>query len=52
MLNSKVKKSTGYILKFIGRHKIITTSIIIFLMCCTLNFILIYNFMKILSNIY
>jgi len=49
MKNSKVKKSTSYILNFIGRHKLITASIIIFIMCCTLNFILIYNFMKILT---
>ena len=49
MENSEEKKSTSYILKFIGKHKIITTSIVIFLMCCTLNFILIYNFMKILT---
>ena len=47
---SKKEKSTSYILKFIKGHKIITASIIIFLMCCTLNFILIYNFMKILEN--
>ena len=49
MQNSKVKKSTSSIVKLIGKHKIITTSIVIFLMCCTLNFILIYNFMKILT---
>lgn len=49
MQNSKVKKSTSYILKFISEHKLISTSIVIFIMCCTLNFILIYNFMKILT---
>ena len=52
MKKIKDKKSTSYILKFINEHKLITASIIIFLMCCTLNFILIYNFMAILANNY
>ena len=45
----KIKKSTSYILKYMKGHKLITTLAVVFLMCCTLNCILIFNFMKLLT---
>ncbi len=51
MQNFKKEKSTSSILNFMSKHKLLGASIILFFMCCTLNFILIYNFMKILTNI-
>lgn len=48
---NKDKKWTSSILEFIHNNKLITITLIIFVMCLSLNFILIYNFMKILENI-
>ena len=47
---NKHKKRTSSIIKFIRNNKILTTVTVIFFMCVSLNFILIYNFMKILEN--
>ncbi len=43
---SRLKKITG----FIKNNKLISITLIVFLMFITLNFVLIYNFIKILEN--
>lgn len=48
----KRKKWTSRIIKFIYKNKILTTAAIVFIMCVTLNIILIYNFMRILITAY
>ncbi len=48
---TKKERRTSKIINFISNNKLITATIIIFLMCFTLNFVLIYNFMKLLENL-
>lgn len=45
------EKWTSRLLKTMKRHKLITTTIIAFMMFSTVNLIMIYNFMKILQSI-
>ena len=52
LILKKEKTRTGKIKEFIKKNKILTTTILIFCMCLSLNFILIYNFMKLLGNTY
>lgn len=47
---TKKIKWTSKISNKMKKHKIITVSTIIFLLCLILNFVLIYNFFKILEN--
>ena len=47
---SKKEKWTSKIGNFINEHKIITLFMVIFCTCCTLNFVLIYNFVQILEK--
>ena len=47
---SKQKKRTNHIIKFIRENKLVSITMIIFVVCVSFNFILIYNFMKILEN--
>jgi len=42
---------TSRLLKSIKKHKLITTTVIAFVMFSTANIIMIFNFMKILQNI-
>jgi hypothetical protein len=48
--NIKKKKWTSNLKDFIVRNKIITMAMVIFFSCATLNFVLIYNFLRILEN--
>ncbi len=51
VLGGKTRRnSTSKIKKFIKSNKIISITILIFIMCFSINIILIYNFMKILEN--
>ena len=51
VLGSTLKKNrTSKIKKFIKNNKIISITILVFVMCFSLNVIMIYNFMKILEN--
>ena len=53
VLENNIKtKGTSRIFNLIKKHKIITISFLIFITCLILNLTLIYNFMKILSNMY
>lgn len=45
------KKRTSNIIRFICKHKIISTAIAIFMICVIMNLLLIYNFFKILQQI-
>ena len=45
----RLKKSTSNLLKYIGKHKLLMSLGMIFLICCTLNCIFIFNFMKLLT---
>ncbi len=47
----KNKRWTSKLLKFIRDNKIISISIIIFVMCVGMNLLLIYNFLKVLQQI-
>lgn len=49
---SKIKKWTGHLSNFVKNNKIITLSICIFFIFLTFNFVLIYNFLKILESAY
>lgn len=49
---NKNKRWTSKFLKFIYRNKMLTTAIVVFIMCVTLNLILVYNFMRILASAY
>lgn len=49
--NFKKRKWTSNLKKFIHENKIISISIVIFIMCIGMNLFLIYNFMKILQEI-
>lgn len=44
------KKRTSSIIKFICEHKLISTSIILFMTCVMMNLFLIFNFFKILQQ--
>ena len=44
-----MEKRTSKLIKFIKNNKLITISALIFIMCVSLNFILIYNFMRVLA---
>lgn len=44
------KKWTSNIFKMISRHKILSMCLLIVFMCFTMNFMLIYNFIKILEQ--
>ncbi|MBR0426701.1 MAG: hypothetical protein IJK18_00650 [Clostridia bacterium] len=48
---SQKKKRTSTFLKFIRENKLISISIIVFLMCVAMNLILIFNFFKILQQV-
>lgn len=50
-LQIRGKSWTRRLYQKIKRHKLITTTIIAFTMFSTANFIMIYNFMRILQNI-
>ena len=45
------KKWTSKFFKFIRNNKIISISMILFIMCVGMNLILIYNFLKILQMV-
>ena len=45
----KPKKRTRHIIKFIKKNKILAIAGIVFIGCVCLNFMLIYNFLRILS---
>jgi len=47
----KKKRWTSNIVRFIRDNKLISISIIVFLMCVGINLILIFNFFKILTTI-
>lgn len=47
---NKKEKKTSKIINFISKHKIITLFMLLFCTCCTLNFVLIYNFIQILEK--
>ena len=49
--NSDKRKRTSNLKKFIRENKIISISIVLFIMCVGMNLILIYNFMKILQEV-
>ena len=49
--NTLKEKRTSKIKKFIKTNKIISITVLVFVMCFSLNVIMIYNFMKILENI-
>ncbi len=49
--SSKNKKWTSTFIKFIRDNKLISISIIVFMMCVGMNLILIYNFFKILQQV-
>ena len=46
----KKKKWTSKFAELFNKNKLVTATIIIFAMCVILNFVLIYNFMRILEN--
>ena len=48
---STKKKRTSTFLKFMRENKLISISIIVFLMCVGMNLILIFNFFKILQQV-
>lgn len=45
------KNRTSRFKKFIKQNKILSIALVIFMICLSFNFVLIYNFMKILENI-
>ena len=45
------KNRTSRFRKFIKQNKILSIAFFVFIICLIFNFILIYNFMKILENI-
>ena len=49
--NVNRRKWTSNLKKFIRENKIISISIVLFIMCVGMNLTLIYNFMKILHGI-
>lgn len=49
--NSDKRKRTSNLKRFIRENKIISISIVLFIMCVGMNLILIYNFMKILQEV-
>ena len=49
--NTLKEKRISKIKKFIKTNKIISITVLVFVMCFSLNVIMIYNFMKILENI-
>ncbi len=48
---NKIKGKRDNIWKTIQKHKLLTTTVSSFILFSLLNFIMIYNFMKILQNI-
>ena len=48
---STKKKRTSAFVKFIRENKLISISIIVFLICVGMNLILIFNFFKILQQV-
>lgn len=48
---NKIKRKIDNIWKTIQNHKLLTTTVSSFILFSLLNFIMIYNFMKILQNI-
>ena len=48
---NKIKGKRDNIWKIIQKHKLLTTTVSSFILFSLLNFIIIYNFMKILQNI-
>ena len=50
-LQIKGEAWTSKIYNKIKKHKLLTTTIVAFLMFSTINIVMIYNFMKILQNI-
>lgn len=51
VLEKKDKKRTSNMIRFIRENKLISISIIVFLMCVGMNLILIFNFFKILQQV-
>ena len=49
-LFDRYKNSANNIIKFVREHKIVSISVIVFLMCIGMNLVLIYNFFKILQQ--
>ena len=47
---SAKRKRTSKILNFIKKNKIISITILIFIVCSSFNMLLVYNFIKILEN--
>ena len=50
-LEMKGESWTSRLIKKIKKHKLLTTTIIAFIMFATINLVMIYSFMKILQNI-
>ena len=48
---NKIKRKIDNIWKTIQKHKLLTTTVSSFILFSLLNFIMIYNFMKIFQNI-
>ncbi len=51
VLEKRDKKRTSNMIRFIRENKLISISIIVFLMCVGMNLILIFNFFKILQQV-